>query len=174
MGHERSSPKTLHPLAARGTALRPAPHPRSSAQWPPPRSASASANRMRTALGGDWANPLTVPGVLQFVPARGSIVGLLGKGQVACEYLALTRVAARWWRGTAGWGCGRLRRSSRPHYRQRTRHISEDAGICSDNPQREAICLGSVILRWRGIGRNQWAKDIGGDAVPMKNCEPRN
>jgi len=35
MGHDRSTPSTSHPPAANGTALRPAPQPRSSARRPP-------------------------------------------------------------------------------------------------------------------------------------------
>src|SRR5262245_12849229 len=72
MGHERSVPSTSHPWRASGTALRPAPQPRSSNRPPPVRCQWLRAKRMSTWFGAERANPATVSGALQDEPANGS------------------------------------------------------------------------------------------------------
>jgi hypothetical protein len=71
IGLERSHPSTVHPTCASGTAFRPAPQPMSSAILAPA-CHSASATRIKVALGAERAKPAIVPGSLHDEPASGS------------------------------------------------------------------------------------------------------
>src|SRR5262245_40270800 len=125
IGRERSTPTTVQPRSARGTRFLAAPQPTSTAEAPPAaRSASANARRVR--LGGESANPATVPGRVQADPLkvfmRLSIAAMPGTRYDADHCGGQPRPGTLWgvdlWRGVLAQCLVRTTRTGRACLRQ--------------------------------------------------------